>query len=116
MTPEKMIRYLLFHQMLNNPLPWRVERDWAYEVTASNGAIVAKCQTHEEAEEIIQMAEKINKEIFADDWPVSEATENIRDLLALSYEQGCNHPLGHSENLLVSCIRAKGHSGPHRNV
>ncbi len=49
--------------MLNNPLPWRVERGWAYEVTASNGHIVAKCQKHGEAMEIIETAEKLNKEI-----------------------------------------------------
>ena len=77
MTPERMVRYLLFHQMLNNPMPWRAERDWSYEVTASNGVVIAKCQTQEEAEEIIQMAEKINKEIGNDDWPVSEALEEL---------------------------------------
>jgi hypothetical protein len=27
------------------PGPWRVERDWSYEVYAANGALVAKCPT-----------------------------------------------------------------------
>lgn len=63
MLPEKMIRYLLFHQLLNNPLPWRIERGWSYEVTASNGITIAKCHTHEEAKEIIEMTEKLRKEI-----------------------------------------------------
>lgn len=111
-----MARYLLHRQIVVNPLPWRIERDWTYDVTASNDEIVAKCQTHGEAEEIIQIAEKINKESGADDWPVSEMTENIRDLLVLSYEERCNCPLGHSEAISVSCIRPKGHQGPHRNI
>ncbi len=82
MTQEKMIRYLLFHQMLNNPLPWRVERDWTYEVTASNGQIVAKCQKHEEAMEIIETAEKIKKQIGSiDDWPSSDLNESLTKLL-----------------------------------
>lgn len=65
MSSEQMIRYLLSHQMLENPLPWRVERDWSFEVTASNGHIIAKCQKHEEAEEIIETAEKIDQEVKA---------------------------------------------------
>ena len=77
MTPEKMIRYLLFHQMLNNPLPWRVEGGWAYEVTASNGAIIAKCQTHEEAVEIIQAVEKIKKESNTYDHLTSEVLKGF---------------------------------------
>lgn len=79
MTQERMIWYLLFQQILINPLPWRVERDWTYEVTASNGAIIAKCQTYEEAVEIIKTAEKIDKEISGVvDWPVSEIIEAFK--------------------------------------
>ena len=62
-TPEQMVRYLLFHQILNNPLPWRVERDWSYEVIASNGCIIAKCKSHDEATEIVETAEKLRQEI-----------------------------------------------------
>jgi len=63
--------------MIKNPLPWRVERDWAYEVTASNGAIIAKCHTHEEATEIIQAAKKIKKEDNTYDDLTSEVLEGF---------------------------------------
>ena len=116
MTLERVAHYLLHWQIVVNPMPWRVVSNWTYEVTASNDAVVAKCQKHEEAMGIIQLAEKINRESGADDWPVSEATENIRDLLVLSHEERCNHPLGHSENLSVSCMRPKGHQGPHKGI
>jgi len=85
MTLERMVHDLLLHQIIRNPLPWKVKRDWAYEVTAFNGAIIAKCQTHEEAEEIIQMAEKIKKKIGADDWPVSEVLEEFSKKVAESH-------------------------------
>ena len=57
--------------MLDHPLPWRIQRDWSYEVTASDGHIIAKCQQQEEAMEIVGLSEKINKEIInsIDDWP-----------------------------------------------
>ena len=115
MALERMVWYLLHQQMRENPLPWRVERDWTYEVTASNGAVIAKCQTHEEAEEIIRMAEEIRERDYGG-WAVSEATESARDRLALSYDQRCNHPLGHSENLSIFCKRPKGHQGPHKGI
>jgi len=77
MTPERMICYLLHRQIIVNHLPWRVERGWSYEVTASNGTIIAKCQTHEEAEEIIKMAEKKENEVGDMDWPVSDILEEF---------------------------------------
>ena len=82
MTPEQMIRCLLFYQILNNPLPWKIERDWTYEVIAVNGQVIAKCQAHEQAMEIIRTAEKIKKEIDSiDDWPISELHEGLAKLL-----------------------------------
>lgn len=63
MTDTEMVRLLLFHQVLSNPLPWRVVRDWSHEVIASNGRVIAKCQRHEEAMEIIEKAEKLRQEI-----------------------------------------------------
>lgn len=60
---DRMTYNLLFHQLLTNPLPWTVDRDWAYEVRASNGAIIAKCKTPDEADAIIKAAEGIRKEL-----------------------------------------------------
>jgi len=60
---DRMTRNLLFHQLLNNPLPWKIDRDWTYEVVASNGSTIAKVQTPDEADEIIKAAEGIRKEL-----------------------------------------------------
>jgi len=78
MTPERMVCYLLHRQIIVNHLPWwRIERDWSYEVTASNGVVIARCQTQEEAEEIIQLAEKIKKEDNTYDDLTSEVLEGF---------------------------------------
>lgn len=60
---DKMTRNLLFNQLLINPLPWRIDGDWTHEVKASNGILIAKCQTLNEAEEIINAAESIRTEL-----------------------------------------------------
>lgn len=75
MTQEQMIRSLLFRQIFNNPLPWRIERDWSYEVIASNGYIIAKCQKHQEAMEIIEKAEKLRREIEITEIEMCDATK-----------------------------------------
>jgi predicted alpha-1,6-mannanase (GH76 family) len=62
---EKMARHLVFNQILAHSLPWRVEQDWMYEVTASDGYIIAKCPTEDEAEQIIELANQIRAEIDA---------------------------------------------------
>ena len=60
---DKITRNLLFHQILSNPLPWEIDRHWTYEVKASNGTIIAKCSTHDEAQEIIEAAKKLKNEL-----------------------------------------------------
>ncbi len=60
MNLESMLEYLLMQQISDNPLPWSVERVWpSYGVTASNGHIIAKFQSLEEAMEIVRMAQRI---------------------------------------------------------
>lgn len=54
---------VVFQQMLRHPLPWRVEHDWTYEVTAQSGHIIAKCMTEEAAERIIAFAQSIMSEL-----------------------------------------------------
>ena len=44
--------------IIDHPPPWRIERDWTHEVTASDGYIVAKCRTQDLAELIILYASK----------------------------------------------------------
>lgn len=60
--PNRMLRVLVLQQVLEHPLPWRVESDWAEEVTASDGYIVAKAD-HQTARAIIVLAEQIRKEL-----------------------------------------------------
>lgn len=50
-------------QLLAHPLPWTVERDWTWEVTARDGAIVAKCMTPEDAGAVVAMAERIRADL-----------------------------------------------------
>ncbi len=49
-------------QLRDHPLPWRIDRGWAFEVIASDDAIVAKCPTNEEAEAIVSLAERRSAE------------------------------------------------------
>lgn len=51
-----LLRAVLDSQLRKHPLPWRVERDWAFEVTASDGAVIVKCPTNQEAEALIVLA------------------------------------------------------------
>ena len=46
-----------------HPLPWRIEHDWTVEVHASDGYIVAKCQSVEEAESVIEYAKGLQETI-----------------------------------------------------
>lgn len=60
---EKIAREMVFHQTLDHPLPWRVDEDWTHEVRASDGYVVAKCPTREQAEQIIALANHIKASI-----------------------------------------------------
>ena len=66
-SPEQR---LAIQSWICHPTPWRIEHDWTVEVHASDGHIVAKCSTVEEAEEVIAWAkeqQEIIDSIFIDD-------------------------------------------------
>ena len=67
---EGIAREMVFHQTLDHPLPWRIDQDWTHEVKASDGHVVAKCHTREQAEQIIALAIHIHASIAksADDF------------------------------------------------
>lgn len=44
-----------------HPLPWIIDRDWTYEVIASDGACVAKKMTYESAAAFIATATALSK-------------------------------------------------------
>ncbi len=60
---EKILREVIFHQMISNPLPWRIEQDWTVEVIAANNPIIAKCKDRAVAEEILKIAEGLRQEL-----------------------------------------------------
>lgn len=60
---DRLLRLLMIHQIVTHPLPWRIERDWTYEVTAHDGAIIAKCQNCEEAAIIVDLANNLDREL-----------------------------------------------------
>lgn len=68
-TVQYFARDMLFHHLLHHPLPWRVEHDWTYEVTAADGTIIVKCMTHEQAKAIITTAEELQADL---DTPIPE--------------------------------------------
>ena len=45
--------------MRKHPLPWRIDRDWTWEVIASDGHTVAKCMRPEQARAVVAQAEQI---------------------------------------------------------
>lgn len=36
-APLRVIRDLIFHQLMRHPLPWRIEEDWSTTVEAADG-------------------------------------------------------------------------------
>lgn len=63
------------NQLREHPLPWRIDRDWSWEVLASDGVVIAKCQTYMEAQIIVDLAERfrvdmnLNTEILRKEFP-----------------------------------------------
>lgn len=55
-------RDVVAHALVLHPLPWRVEHDWTYEVTAADGTIITKCQSPERAQAVVTMAEDLQAE------------------------------------------------------
>jgi len=52
-------RELLWRQIMKNPLPWKVEQDWTWEVIAANGTCIAKFQKWSQAQEMVSAAEAL---------------------------------------------------------
>lgn len=59
---RRLCRELVFQNMLQHPLPWRVEQDWTSEVLASDGYCIAKCSAVD-AKEVVAFAQEIEKEL-----------------------------------------------------
>lgn len=60
---EKTQTELLFNPMLDqllerHPLPWTAQHDWTLEVIATDGTIIAKCLRSDQAQAIINFAER----------------------------------------------------------
>lgn len=48
-------RDLLHHVLWIHPPPFRVERDWTWEVYDAKGVLVAKCMTQQEAYALVDI-------------------------------------------------------------
>jgi len=60
---KQVARRFILQELINHPLPWKAEWDWTCEVVAADGQTVAKCASSEEAEAVIKLANKIQREI-----------------------------------------------------
>ena len=65
MTNERLIEYLLGALTSKYPFPWRIERDWTYEILDAHGKMVAQTYQLEEAEEIIERATRHHEKVKA---------------------------------------------------
>lgn len=62
-VPPNLLNRLIFDKLLNHPLPWTPEQDWTIEVTDAKGRIVLKCINYAEANELIDLATQLDKEL-----------------------------------------------------
>lgn len=96
---------LLFQQMQDHPLPWHIEHDWTYEVTAADGHIIAKCRFPGQAGLIIQRAGFWQKDIedFGRKLDLSDACREVvsedkcDDLINMPFDEA----LGYAFTLLT---------------
>ena len=59
MIESQLLHDLLHNQLLSHPLPWTIEQDWTWEVTAADGALIAKCPSYERARALVDAAEEM---------------------------------------------------------
>ena len=61
---EKALKLILEELIEEHPLPWTIDQDWTWEVTASDGHIIAKISydTFKEAKELIKLVNNIAEE------------------------------------------------------
>lgn len=61
-----ILRQLVHGMLREHPLPWRVERDWTYEVLDPRGlgaaSEVMKCHTASQAMALIALAEEVDRD------------------------------------------------------
>ena len=57
----QLLEAVLRNQLREHPLPWKVERDWSYEVVATDKTIIAKCMSYDEAERVVMFAKELYK-------------------------------------------------------
>jgi len=59
---QAIARRLLRDLLAAHPLPWRVDRDWTWEVIAADGTTITKCATGVLADAIVAEAEAVGAE------------------------------------------------------
>lgn len=65
---------VLVHLIVHHPLPWAISSDWTFGVIASDGVIVTRCPTFDQANDFIVEAKNVFEEI-------KDSYEALRDKL-----------------------------------
>lgn len=60
---DQLLRGVIDELLREHPLPWTVDQDWAYEVIARDGALIAKFQKARQAQELVDFAQNRKAEI-----------------------------------------------------
>lgn len=74
-SDSELLDLLMGHLLVHHPAPWRVERDWSWEVRDAKGHLVAAMPQSESAEDLVALAAKRQgeNEAFSREWEASEA-------------------------------------------
>lgn len=55
----RVLRAFVRQALDHHPLPWRVDRDWTYEVIDNDDELVIKLATPEDAQTVVDLAKEI---------------------------------------------------------
>lgn len=69
LVEEALFLHLVDQLLVRHPWPWKAERDWTYEVVASDATVIAKCREPQEAQDIVDFAEK--RKAYLDSLPAT---------------------------------------------
>lgn len=59
LDPYDVLCEVVHWQSILHPLPWRIDADWTWEVIASDGYCVAKCDHPDKAKALVELAEHV---------------------------------------------------------
>lgn len=74
LSDSELLNLLVSDLVVRHPAPWRIERDWLWEVYDAKGLLVATLPRSEPAEALVALAVKhqAESEAFQREWEASE--------------------------------------------